>query len=169
MLSISQNVAGQTQAKKDYTKQRKILYAPTGYDRVDILTNKGKEYKYYIFSKRTPLKLEVEGPTTLTIKIRLLYNMTMKGRQNFAVAIEEGGFLGTKSEIASYSFTTEKSRISTLRGEPNIIPSKAHSFKLKVPDGKYSYTISLPSMTPQTAAVRILIPKRDIKLTKRGR
>lgn len=166
ILSISQAVEGKSQAKR-YIKQRKILYAPTGYEGVDILLNKGREYKYYIFSNRTPLKLEIEWATTLIVKVRLLYDITMKGKQNFALEIEEGGFLGAKSEIASYSFTTEKSRLSALQGDTAVVPSRAHTFKLKVPDGKHSYTISLRSMTLQSAAIRILIPESDIKLTKK--
>ena len=167
ILSDAHAVTGKTKSANPRAKQRKVLYAPTGYDRVGVIVNKGKEYKYYIFSRETPLKLELEGTTTLEVKVRLLYDVTMKGTQNFTVAIEQEGILGTRSQVASYSFTAEKSRISSLQGENGVVPSKAHGFKLVVPDGKHQYVITLRSTTAKSAAIRILIPKRDIKPVKK--
>lgn len=143
-------------------KPRMVLYAPTTYDRVAVLLHKGKEQKYYLFSRENPAKLELQGPTTLAVNVRLLYDVAMKGAQNFTIAVEENGMLGKRSEVASYSFTAQKSPVSTFKGEAEVVPSKAQKFKLEVPSGIHRYTISLRNTAASAAAIRILIPKKDI-------
>ena len=163
ILPHASNAATAAVTAQKKTPKRMILYAPTAYDRVVILVHKGKEYKYYLFSKATPVRLEIQGPTTLSVHVRLLYDLTMKGAQNFTVTVEEDGMLGRRSEVASSSFTAQKSPVSTIKGKTKAVPSKAESFKLDVPGGIHRYTINLRASAAPSAVIRIQIPKRDVQ------
>lgn len=151
--------------KKKRTKHRKVLYEPASYDKIILLITKGKEWKYYRFTPQTPLKLEAEGTTVLEFRIRLLYDSTMKGGQNFTLMLEEDGML-TKSLAASFSFNARKSRITTVKGEPQIVPSTGDEFKFTVPNGKHTYLLSLRGTDAKAAALRILIPEKDLRQVK---
>src|SRR5262249_8363931 len=121
---------------KKRTKHKKILYEPSSYDKMILLITKGKEWKYYRFTPEKPMKLEAEGTTVLEFRIRLLYDTTMKGGQNFTLTLEEEGLL-SKSLAASFSFNAQKSRITTVKGEPQVVPSTGDEFKFTVPNGKH--------------------------------
>src|SRR5262245_64602023 len=97
-----------TQTKKNLTKKKRtkhkmVLYEPASYDKMILLITKGKEWKYYRFTPDNPLKLDAEGTTILEFRIRLLYDATMKGGQNFTLTLEEDGLL-SKALAASFSF-----------------------------------------------------------------
>ena len=50
-------------------------------------------------TSRAPLTLEVVGPTTLSVMVRLLFDKTMKGTQDFSLRIDESGPLGSRKEV----------------------------------------------------------------------
>jgi hypothetical protein len=151
--------------KKKRTKHKKVLYEPASYDKMILLITKGKEWKYYRFTPEKPLKLEAEGTTVLEFRIRLLYDATMKGGQNFTLTLEEEGLL-TKSVAASFSFNAQKSRITSVKGEPQLVPSTGDEFKFTVPNGKHTYLVSLRGTDAKAAALRVLIPEKDVRQVK---
>ncbi len=81
----------------------------------------------------------MEGTTTLYFRVRLVYDLTMKGDQNFTLTVQEQGTLGLKSDAMSYSFKAKKSSISTIKNNPQSVPSAAHEFMVTIPNGKHRY------------------------------
>jgi hypothetical protein len=148
-------------------KAPRIPLEPGGYEKVVILLGDGnKEYKYYQFSPRTPLALEVAGPTTLSIMVRLLFDKTMKGTQDFSLRIDERGLLGSRKEVATHALKAHKSTVSTLKGETGLVPGKAETLDLAVPEGTHGYGFTLGGAAAATALIRIQMPKKDLAPAK---
>lgn len=149
---------------------RKVLLEPGGHEKVVLLVSKRKEYKYFKFTPRAPLTLEVVGPTTLSVMVRLLFDKTMKGTQDFSLRIEENGLLGSRKEVSTHSFKAHKSAVARLKDEPALVPSKAELLDIVVPAGNHSYHLALGGGSAATAIVRIQIPKKDLGggVKKRG-
>lgn len=157
----------QTQTQKNRTRKRhhaarKILFEPTSYEKATVVKVKGKEWKYYEFSQANPLILEVNGTTVLYFRVRLIYDITMKGLQPFTLAIQEKGLLAN-TDLLSYSFKAKKSSVSVIKNDPQMVPSAAHEFKLTVPDGAHRYIFNLKGTPASAALLRILINKKDLE------
>lgn len=141
---------------------KKVLLEPKGYEAVDLLKSKNKEYKYYLFTAKRPLEFSLEGPTQLSIKVRLIYGVTMKGRQGASILVRHKSALGLSSDLEPWTFTAEKSAVAAFAEHPKLAPSRAYNFKLDVPEGRHHYRLSLKADPAAWLAIRILIPKRDI-------
>jgi len=168
LILIGSNLlyAQQTQTQKNETKKQhssKVLFEPKSYDKVAVTITKGKEWKYYQFSEKKPLVFEVQGTTIVYFRVRLLYDVTMKGDQNFTLAMQEQGMLGMKSDVLTYSFKAKKSSATKMKTDPQLVPSAAHEFKFTVPDGKHEYYFTLRGTAAPAALIRILIREKDLK------
>jgi len=150
-------------------KVRTVLLEPGGYEKVVLVVSDRKEYKYFKFSPRTPLMLEVVGPTTLSVMVRLLFDKTMKGTQDFSLRIDENGLLGSRKEIGTHRLKAHKSTVAILKDEPALVPAKAETLDVIVPAGKHSYHFALGGGSAATAIVRILIPKKDLGVRAKKR
>lgn len=147
---------------KREAKVAKTTIEPGGYERVVVLLSDRREYKYYRFSAATPLTLEISGPTTLSVMIRLLFDQTMKGTQDFSVRVEEGGPLGSVKESGVHSLKAHKSTVATLKDESALVPSKAETLDIAVPGGKHSYRLVLGAGPKTGAIVRVQMPTKDL-------
>jgi hypothetical protein len=169
VMASSPSVAAVTTTQVKEKKPRQLVFEPSGYEKVALLVSKGSNYRYHQFSMTMPLKLDVEGPTNLEILIRILYDITMKGIQEYTMKIEEEGLLGARSEVGVHYLKAVKSRVSTLKDENTIVPSKAQTINLAVPKGKHVYHINFKAGLAKRALIRVLIPAKDLKIRKKAK
>ncbi len=141
-------------------KSGRILFAPKVYERLVIVRMKSKERKYYAFTPARPLQIEVIGPTTLTVAVRLFYEVSMKGQQSYTI-LEE--VKGAPLQSRTHRFTTKKSPVSALPGDPERVPSRGDIFTIEVPAGPHTYLLHLKDTSAAFAAARILIPRSHLK------
>ena len=142
-------------------KVRRVLLEPAGYEKVVLLVSDHKEYKYFKFTPGAPLALEVLGPTKLAVKVRLLFDTTMKGTQDFSLRIDEKGLLDPRKEVGAHRLKARKSTVAILKDDAAIVPAKAETFDLVVPSGRHTYSVTLGGGLA-AAIVRIEIPKKDL-------
>lgn len=153
--------AGSAVTKRE-AKVAKVLIEPGGYEKVVVLVSDRREYKYYRFSPPAPLTLEITGPTTLSVMVRLLFDQTMKGTQDFTLRVEEGGLLGSFTQIGVHNLKAHKSTVASLKDVKDLVPSKAETLDIVVPGGKHSYRILLGAGPKAVAIARVQIPKKDL-------
>jgi len=151
-----------TDAAPPRAKTRFLLYTPDVFARTETIITRKKEKKYYVVTSSKPLEFSVTGPTDLRLSSRLLYTTEMKGEQHYTLSVTDDGLLGSR-QVAAYTFATRKSPISTVAGGAKLVPGVNRSIVLPVPSGRHRYQLHLSGTTAAEAAVRILIPKKDVR------
>ncbi len=142
-------------------KKKWVSYSPTNYIKPVELIIKESIVKYYRFSMKKPLEVEVNGPTELRILSRIENHYHMAGRINYRIQVtEEDEILNT------FQLSSKRSEITTYKKDSTLIPGKAREFIIEVPRGRHQYKIKLLDMGDNTVLGRALIPKNDVKLEK---
>ncbi len=139
-----------------------VLYTPDAFARTETIVTKGKERKFYIVTPSRPIEFSVVGPTDLRIVTRLLFAVDMKGTQRYTVSVLEDGLLGREHQVATYTFTAKKSRVSTLASGAKAVPARGRTVTLRVPSGRHRLRLTLSDTRAPEVAVRLLIPKKHI-------
>lgn len=144
-------------------KPRLLAFTPDSYVRMETVANKKKERKYYVMATDKPIEFSVKGPTTIELSTRLLFSVETTGDQRYTVSVTQNTMLGHSQEVAAMTFTTRKSAVSTLAGGGTLVPGEGRRLKLTVPFGRHQYKIHLSGTAAREAAVRILVPRKDIR------
>ena len=114
---------------------------------------------YYRFSERKPLKININGPTTLRILTRFENHYNMKGRINYRIQVKQDNQV-----LNTYLLSSIYSEVTTYRHNLKLVPGKAREFYIQVPPGRHRYTIIPMDKDKNTILARILFPKKDVKL-----
>lgn len=143
-------------------KQQWVLYTPDAFARTETIVTKGKERKFYVATPSRPLEFSVAGPADVRIVTRLLFTANMKGTQRYTLNILEDGLLGRERQVASYTFTAKKSRVSTLAGGSKVVPARGRTVTLHLPSGRHRLRLALTDAQNAEVAVRLLLPKKNL-------
>lgn len=144
-------------------KPRLLSFTPDKYVRMETVTTKNKDRKYYVMARDKPIEFSVTGPTTIELSTRLLFSVDMNGDQRYSVGVSQDTLRGHSQEVAAMTFTTRKSSVSSLAGGGTLVPGQGRRLKFNVPFGRHTYRIHLSGTAAHEAAVRILIPRKAIR------
>lgn len=111
---------------------------------------------YYRVAPGAPLRVRVTGPVRLKIIARLNFSPEMGDEATFALSIREGG-----KEVRRESFSTYRSQVVRYENAPDLVPSRAESLYLQVPEGAHTYEVTLLGTFAPSAAVRVLKPEES--------
>jgi hypothetical protein len=125
---------------------------------VDLVTRENIIH-YYRFSEKKPLKIKINGPTTLRILTRFENHYNMKGRIDYRVQLKENGKI-----IHTYLLSSTYSEVTAYKNNLKLVPGKANEFFIQVPSGSHNYTVVPMDKDKNTILARVLFPKKDVKL-----
>ncbi len=114
---------------------------------VQVIVN-GNEKNYYLLSKKTPLKLEIDGPGKLSVLSRLSFPIESPGSEKYSIRIMEG-----KKMVREYSTQTERS--DALLKISNARLGKIRKSSLQIPDGSHTYELYLENTSSPEVAVKL--------------
>jgi hypothetical protein len=143
---------------------KKISWVPltpsSSIEPVNIESNE-EIVKYYRFSDSKPLKVKINGPTSLKILTRVENHANMKGRINYRLQIKQDGEIKN-----TYKLNSIRSETATYKNDKKKIPGKAKEIVIFVPKGKHILEIKPLDKDKSTLLGRVLFPKKDVKLSE---
>ncbi len=120
-------------------------------DALPILID-GKVRTYYAIGVDDPLRIDVPGPTTLTLLVRLVFTPGMPDTAAYGIVVSE------RSTVLKKHWTT------TRRGDDAFVPlspnapGRSRKLSVEIPQGSHTLTIALLGDVAKEAAVRVSIP-----------
>jgi hypothetical protein len=141
------------------TRERWMAIAPEAYDGMRHLEfESGARSAYYHLDAATPLRLSLEGPTTLRVRPRLDFDHTMNGSQTFALDV-----LIDDQPWRTFHFDTTRLTSAIYLERPDILPGDRKEFQIPVPRG--NHRIEIRCVRPEACGVAAMlhIPKRDLE------
>ena len=120
------------------TKNKKILQPMVHQNALDLKI--GDELiSYFECTSRYPLKVEANGKKTLRIMSRLQFSDMMGQEESYRIKVKEKNKI-----IGTYYFSTERSSDAQIIKRMDKVPGKWRTCEIKVPNGKYHYSIETP-------------------------
>lgn len=116
-----------------------------------IAEEAGKTIRYYELGINEPIKIEFVGPLRLKVGTRLNYDITMQGRQNFTIVVQEKG-----QELQKSTFKVNKSETIKYQNKTEVVPSVERFFYLQIPAGKHQLEFRLEGTLGKSAGLRFL-------------
>ena len=158
--SVSALVAAMYSFKKIKTKKVKwVMLSPVRPNEpVDLVTHENVIH-YYRFSEKKPLKININGPTTLRVLTRFENHYNMKGRINYRIQVKQDNQV-----LNSFLLSSVYSEVTAYKHNLKLVPGKAREFFIQVPSGRHNYTIIPLDKDKNTILARVLFPKKDVKL-----
>jgi hypothetical protein len=101
--------------------------------------------------------LDVNGPTTIRVNTRLLFDRTASKRESYVVGVREPG----AAEVV-YKIETTPSETVVCRDRSDLLPGALRHFMLEVGPGPHAYEFRLVDTTAGALAIRFHIPRGDI-------
>ena len=123
-----------------------IRINPTNARSEKVLFGK-KERGYHRLAPKTTLRIEVEGPGTLTVGSRVLLPDNGPGSQRYSIVVREG-----RTERARQ--TTQADRSTSRTKNDNIPVGKLRKTKINLKDGLYRFDVALENTAAPGAMMR---------------
>ena len=98
----------------------------------------GKGISYYELIHGRPLQLNLDGPKTLRILSRLLFDSEMGTEESFRIRVKSG-----KKVLGTYYLSTERSSDSRVMDQPDKVPSKWRTCEVTIPAGKQVISVEI--------------------------
>ncbi len=98
----------------------------------------GKDISYYELIHERPLQLNLDGPKTLRILSRLLFDSEMGTEESFRIRVKSG-----KKVLGTYYLSTERSSDSRVMDQPDKVPSKWRTCEVTIPAGKQVISVEI--------------------------
>ena len=98
----------------------------------------GKDISYYELTYGRPLQLNLDGPKTLRILSRLLFDSEMGGEESFRIRVKSG-----RKVLGTYYMSTERSSDSRVKDQPDKVPGKWRTCDVTIPAGKRVISVEL--------------------------
>ena len=98
----------------------------------------GKDISYYELIHGRPLQLNIDGPKTLRILSRLLFDSEMGAEENFRIRVKTG-----RKVLGTYYMSTERSSDSMVKDQPDKVPGKWRTCEVTIPAGKHVISVEL--------------------------
>ncbi|MBD3162825.1 MAG: hypothetical protein GF346_10535 [Candidatus Eisenbacteria bacterium] len=136
-----------------------VSFAPTEHAGALRLHASDTEVTYYRFDEETPARVEVHGSMRMKIITRLDFGTATGYTQSYVVKV----FLDGKA-WKTFPLKSKASHVSTYPDMPEITPGRGRVIEFEIPDGEHEVTIQLDGTTAGGAALRIRVPKRELKV-----
>ena len=126
--------------KKDFKKSLNNVHElqPMVFQANQTVVVSGKEIFYYDLVHGRPLQLDMDGPKTLRILSRLLFDEEMGSEESFRIRVKSG-----RKVLGTYYMSTERSSDSTVKDQPDKVPGKWRTCEVTIPAGKHVISIEL--------------------------
>jgi hypothetical protein len=98
----------------------------------------GKDISYYELTYGRPLQLNLDGPKTLRILSRLLFDSEMGAEESFRIRVKSG-----RKVLGTYYMSTERSSGSRVKDQPDKVPGKWRTCEVTIPTGKQVISVEL--------------------------
>ena len=98
----------------------------------------GKDISYYELTYGRPLQLNLDGPKTLRILSRLLFDSEMGEEESFRIRVKSG-----RKVLGTYYMSTERSSDSRVKDQPDKVPGKWRTCDVTIPAGKRVISVEL--------------------------
>ena len=98
----------------------------------------GKEISYYELFRGRPLQVEVNGPKTLRILSRLVFEPQMGDEESYRIRVKS-----SSKVFGTYFMSTEQSSSAVIVGLPDKVPGKWRTCEVDIPKGKQVISIEL--------------------------
>ena len=98
----------------------------------------GKDISYYELIHGRPLQLNIDGPKTLRILSRLLFDSEMGAEESFRIRVKSG-----RKVLGTYYISTERSSDSRVKDQPDKVPGKWRTCDVTIPAGKRVISVEL--------------------------
>ena len=98
----------------------------------------GKDISYYELIYGRPLQLNLDGPKTLRILSRLLFDSEMGTEESFRIRVKSG-----RKVLGTYYMSTERSSDSRVKDQPDKVPGKWRTCDVTIPAGKRVISVEL--------------------------
>ena len=98
----------------------------------------GKDISYYELIYGRPLQLNLDGPKTLRILSRLLFDSEMGMEERFRIRVKSG-----RKVLGTYYISTERSSDSRVKDQPDKVPGKWRTCEVTIPTGKQVISVEL--------------------------
>jgi len=135
----------------------RVGLAPRDDARPEILVSGDKELTYYLLAEGEPVTLDVVGPTSVRVNVRLMFDAAMQKRESFVVAVGEQG-----AEEVLTRIETSRSETVRCRDRGDVLPGALRHFALDVAEGRHTYRFRLAEAASGLAAVSFHIPRGDV-------
>tara|TARA_B100001146_G_scaffold97563_1_gene86323 strand:+ start:134 stop:997 length:864 start_codon:yes stop_codon:yes gene_type:complete len=103
-----------------------------------IVEVSGKDISYYELIHGQPLQLNLNGPKTLRILSRLLFDSEMGTEESFRIRIKSG-----RKVLGTYYLSTERSSDSRVKDQPDKVPGKWRTCEVTIPSGKQVISVEI--------------------------
>lgn len=117
------------------------------------------EYTYYRFNQEQLIRSTIDGPLRMKITTRLDFGAANGYTQGYVVHTMLDGELWK-----SFPLQSKASHTSTYPDLPDVAPGRGQIIELEVPDGNHEVTFRLNGTTATGAALRIRVPKKELKI-----
>ena len=126
--------------KKDFKKSLNNVHElqPMVFQTNQTVVVSGKEIFYYDLVHGRPLQLDMDGPKTLRILSRLLFDEEMGSEESFRIRVKSG-----RKVLGTYYMSTERSSDSTVKDQPYKVPGKWRTCEVTIPTGKHVISVEL--------------------------
>ena len=140
---------------------QQILKPVTTYVKTEIITGKTTS-EYVELSRYKPIKVTVEGPGELVIYSRLEVNSDQKysasGRLKYKI---------DNKQIKSIKIPKKKLSLrSRIKGNTSTSISKAHKTRIKVPEGKHTFSLYKQNKTQKIYSKYVYVKKKKVAWTE---
>ena len=116
-----------------------------------------KTIPYYSVMSGKPVKLRLAGPTSLELITRLDFDVAMRGKQSYRLALSEGG-----RRLREVEFKTTKATTASYTNLEDHVPSKLDRLQMRIGDGTHEITIELLAPVGATAEIHARIPQPSV-------
>ena len=126
--------------KKNYKKSLNNIHElqPMVFQTNQTVVVSGKDISYYDLVNGRPLQLDMDGPKTLRILSRLLFDEEMGPEESFRIRVKSG-----RKVLGTYYMSTERSSDSTVKDQPYKVPGKWRTCEVTIPTGKHVISVEL--------------------------
>jgi hypothetical protein len=135
----------------------RVSLAPRDDARPEVLVSGDRELTYYLLAEGFPVTLDVVGPTTVRVNVRLMFDASMQKQESFVVAAGEAGGQEVLTRIEAV-----RSRTVRCRDRGDVLPGALRHFAIDVPGGRHTYRVRLAEAASGLAAVSFHIPRGDV-------
>ena len=136
-----------------------VSFAPNEHAGALRLHASDTEATYYRFDGETPVSVVVHGPIRMKVTTRLHFGTTAGYTQSYVVKVSLDG-----EAWKTYPLQAKASHTSTYPDLPEVTPGRGRIIEFEVPDGEHEVSILLDGTTSAGAALRIRVPKRELKI-----
>ena len=102
------------------------------------LISKGKRLSYYAMRKDHPLFVTLEGPVNLEITSRLGFDAQMGREEDYRLQILDNGKV-----VGTYYFTSDRSEVTTVDGQKDVVPGSWRSCDVKLGEGMHEIKLRI--------------------------